>query len=54
MGIRNFSITDRKDFLKISGLATGKKNYKNFAKIAIIEKGLKKMIRNLSLELAEV
>ena len=50
VGIRNFSITNRKDFLKQCGLPIDKESYKKFARQAILDKGLKKFLGDLSLE----
>lgn len=50
LGIRNFEILNRKNFIQQSGLPANIENYKNFAREAILEKGLKKFLGDLTLE----
>ncbi len=50
LGIRDFSILNRKDFIKQCGLPIDEKNYQKFAQRAIADKGLKKFLDKLTLE----
>ena len=50
LGIRNFEILNRKNFIQQSGLPAIIENYRNFAREAILEKGLKKFLGDLTLE----
>jgi len=50
LGIRDFEILNRKNFLKQCGLPNDIKNYKKFARQVVLDKGLKKFLGKLLLD----
>lgn len=50
LGLRNFSITERKKFLAISNLPTEAIAYKTFVRNVVFDKGLKKFLGNAVIE----
>lgn len=50
LGARDFSILNRQEFLKAGGLSAEKNEYLKFARTAILEKGLKKILCGIAIE----